>query len=106
MNKVNGNHQSVDPYSLLPEVARENWRRYIEFGEPPDPIAQAIIRNNLLEAHYFLDTPEGLATIWKCMKFLVEFAPAACYGSQENYESWVQMQGMLNKEREVRHAQC
>lgn len=100
MAKLNGSDHSVDPYLMIPEKAREGWKRYIEFGEPPDPVAQSIIRNNLLEASWFLDDEAGLRNIYQCIRFLRDYAPAMCYGSQENYDNWVRLQGLVNRERE------
>ena len=101
MRSVNGYKDS--PYNILPEHMRDGMRMYIEVGMPCGDFLRCVLSNDLMGALSYADSI-NMHEIHKYGFFLYNYAPAMCYGSKENYDSWVMMQGMINKEREAANA--
>ncbi len=75
-------------YKMLPENLSEGLQGYIEQGIPPGHFLQAILKNNLVEACARADIPNQ-RRIYDVVFFLHNYAPSACWGSTEKYESWI-----------------
>lgn len=104
MERVNGNvSHTDDPLAILPEHMREGMDAYIHYGRPTGSFLQCVLSNDFMGACREVDTI-NFATLTNYAIFLYNHAPAACYGSAENYQRWIQFQGLIGEEREVHHA--
>lgn len=94
MKAVNGSNG----YSLLPEHMQESMMLYITQGVPVGSFLRAVLCNDLAAAAANADEVNQ-RYLFNYAMFLHNHAPLLCHGSAENYERWIHMQGLINRER-------
>ena len=84
-------------WSLIPERMRGGLRRYIENGIPPGGFLSAVLCNDLRGAVERGDD-ENQMILHQYIRFLYNYAPAQCWGSEAKFKAWVEAGGMGWKE--------
>ena len=80
-------------YSRLPRYMQDGMRRYIVNGIEPGSFLAAVLSNDLMEALRRGDDVNRQALPVYGM-FLYNEAPCGCFGSVENYRSWIKHGGL------------
>jgi len=84
----------------IPSHTHEGIVRYILQGRPCGPFLNAIYSNDLKEACNRADE-ENRYRLYDYIFFLYNYAPAACFGSPEKFQAWIQgggFKGIYQKE--------
>lgn len=89
---MNNSAHTID-YSMLPVHAVEGAKRYVEKGTPPGSFMSAVFCNDFVTAFVRADIYNQM-NIGTYVAWLVRYAPAACYGSHENFKAWVESGGL------------
>jgi hypothetical protein len=71
----------------IPEYMRGGLFRWIENGVLPGNFLTAIIKNDLRRSFEYADD-ENIFRIHSYIKFLYNWAPGECWGSEEKVKSW------------------
>jgi len=82
---------------VIPERMLGALQRYIDHGIPPGDFLTAVLSNDLREACTRADD-ENQQLIYEYVKFLYNYAPLGCWGSRENFHSWLKQGGLNGKE--------
>lgn len=80
-------------WSLIPGYMTGGLRRYIENGIAPGSFLSAVLRNDLQEAVSCADDTNRYI-LHNYIKFLYNYAPPDCYGSEHAYSRWVEKGGL------------
>lgn len=88
-------------YNIPDHMVAGLWR-YILHGVEPGHFLCAVLANDLMAALRRADDINK-HSLPAYGAFLVNVAPAACFGSKERFEDWLRMGGLigLNKKRET-----
>ena len=78
----------------VPEHLREALFHFIAAGRPPGNFLAAVLCNDLKGAMEYAD-PISMQHLPAIVGFLYNEAPAACWGSEENYNRWLSYAGGL-----------
>lgn len=85
---MSANYEAMDEReSFVPHHMRDGFKLWIEKGIEPGSFGMAILTNNLAEAFGRADhiNKPNIGTI---VSWFYNFAPSACWGSEENISSW------------------
>lgn len=77
----------------LPQHMQSGIVDYIEKGVPAGQFLELIIKNDYPHAAEHADMI-NLEYLLEYMNFFLYSAPAACWGSKENYDTWVAQHGL------------
>jgi hypothetical protein len=80
-------------WKLIPEYMIGGLRRYIEHGIAPGSFLSAVLANDLRGAYEKADIVNQHA-LFNYVKFLYSYAPAGCWGSEENFKKWCKSGGL------------
>ena len=82
--------KTLDMYlsPLLPPHMREGVKLFIEDGIKPGDFMSHVLRNDLEAACYHADGINRYR-LWDIVSWLYNHAPRGCWGSPENFESWM-----------------
>lgn len=80
-------------YDRLPEHMRAGFRRYIEHGIPGGSFMDAVLSNDLIGAMETADEINRERLFDTCV-FLLNQAPAGCFGSPERVSKWIKDGGI------------
>jgi len=83
-------------WNLIPEHMRYGVKEYIEDGVPQGGFLAAMIQNNLKETFIRADDINRMS-IGGFVEFFYRFAPISCWGSQANYDTWIERSGLNGK---------
>lgn len=64
------------------------FRKYLDYGDTPDPFILAILENNLIEACKHAKDEER-PLIWKYVGWMINEAPISAWGSHEKVRKWM-----------------
>ena len=78
---------------MIPAQLRDGLRRYIERGTRTGTGLRAVLTNDLRGACGFLDE-KSYAGLRDIVKFLVNYAPSLCWGSDEHVRDWIEAGGI------------
>ena len=67
---------------------KESIDRYVTLGVPTGGFLEAVISNDLREAYGRADDT-SLLILFELVSYLYRACPAGCWGSPENYRSWI-----------------
>lgn len=66
----------------------ESINQWIEFGVPPGDFLEAVLKNKLKESIMYADS-DNLEALPNIVKYLYNSCPAACWGSEEKFNNWI-----------------
>lgn len=75
---------------LIPEHMHGALKRYIDDGILPGGFLSAVLQNNLKEAVGRADHL-NMDKLPDYIRFLYNFAPSPCWGSEEKVSAWIEM---------------
>jgi len=75
-------------YACIPEYTLRAIRRYVEFHEETGGFLKAVLSNQLQESFSRADD-HNLAAMQSIVMLVFNRVPAACHGSPEAYEEWL-----------------
>ena len=81
-------------YSRLPGYMQDGMRLYVERGIEPGSFLAAVLSNDLMEALRRGDDVNQ-RSLRDYGMFLYNEAPCGCFGSVENYRSWIKHGGLV-----------
>lgn len=80
-------------WSLIPDYMVGGLRRYIENGIKPGDFLAAVLSNDLKEAVIRADDT-NIGILHNYIKFLYNYGPMECYGSEHAYSRWIEKGGL------------
>lgn len=80
-------------WGLIPDYMIGGLRRYIEHGIEPGGFLSAVLANDLRRACEKADIINQHA-LFNYVNFLYSYAPAGCWGSDENFKAWCKSGGL------------
>ena len=85
-------------WSLVPEHMQFSMYLYLEHGLHPGGFLTAVLSNDLRLSIFRADAVNK-SQLSPIVTFLWEYAPSDCWGSSENFYSWIECGGSLGLER-------
>lgn len=90
-NCISGRHH-------IPEHCWDGMYDYIVCGIPTGDFLKAVLTNDLMEACKRADnTNQRKLFDYAC--YLHNYAPGACFGSEEAFDGWVKKQGLIGLDK-------
>lgn len=90
----------AEKLEMIPPHMRGGLVRYVVFGLLPGSFLVSLLEGNLFRAMQKADDTNRKA-IENYATFLQNYAPAGCYGSPENVETWSSIGGLYTNRKEI-----
>lgn len=84
-------------WTLIPHQMVGGLRRYVEDGIPPGHFLSAVLCNDLTRACERADENNRFV-LFNYVLFFHNYLPAESWGSEENFEKWIDKGGLNGKE--------